>query len=76
MQQLVNQKVAAGETETVTALEDAPAQTGTSNVVDLTELLAKSLARRKPVTQPGGAATTGTAAVKKTALTAAARKRV
>ena len=76
VQELVNQKVAAGETETVTALEDAPAQTGTSNVVDLTELLAKSLARRKPVTKPGGAASTGAGAVKKSAMKAAERKRV
>lgn len=45
---LVNKKVAAGETETVTPLEDAAAESAPSNVVDLTELLAKSLARGKP----------------------------
>ncbi len=44
---LVNQKVKAGQTETVTPVEEA-AEAGTSNVVDLTELLAKSLAKRKP----------------------------
>jgi len=47
---LVKQKVKAGKTETVTPLEDTAAETGTSNVIDLTELLAKSLAKRKPGT--------------------------
>jgi DNA end-binding protein Ku len=70
VQQLVNKKVAAGETETVTPLEDAPAQAGTSNVVDLTELLSKSLAKLKP----GGLASIGAGAVKKTASRVAARK--
>ena len=46
--ELVNQKVAAGDTETVTALEEVSPEAGASNVVDLTELLAKSLAKRKP----------------------------
>ena len=72
VQELVNKKVAAGETETVTPLEDAPAQAGTSNVVDLTELLAKSLAKRKPVS----AATTVATAARKPAPKATARKRV
>jgi DNA end-binding protein Ku len=45
---LVSKKVQAGETATVKSLEDAPAQAGASNVVDLTELLAQSLAKRKP----------------------------
>ncbi len=72
VQELVNKKVAAGETKTVTPLEDAPAQDGTSNVVDLTELLAKSLAKRKP----GSAASTGAGAARKPAARAAARKRV
>ena len=46
---LVKQKKAAGETHRVTPLEDAPPDAASaSNVVDLTELLAKSLARRKP----------------------------
>lgn len=47
---LVKQKVKAGKTETVTPLEDTASETGTSNVIDLTELLAKSLAKRKPGT--------------------------
>jgi DNA end-binding protein Ku len=45
---LVSKKVEAGETATVTSLEDAPAEAGANNVVDLTDLLAKSLAKRKP----------------------------
>jgi len=44
---LVRQKVAAGETETVTPLEQTASEIGTKNVVDLTELLAASLAKRK-----------------------------
>ena len=63
IQDLVSKKVAAGETETVTPLEDAPLEAGASNVVDLTELLAKSLAKRKP----------GAGAAKKTASRSAAR---
>ena len=43
---LVNQKVKAGQTESVKPLEDAPAESGQSNVLDLTELLAQSLAKR------------------------------
>ena len=53
VKELVNRKVAAGETQTVTPLEDAPAQSETSNVVDLTELLANSLAKRKPAESAG-----------------------
>jgi DNA end-binding protein Ku len=45
---LVSKKVEAGETATVTTIEDVPSETGATNVVDLTELLAKSLAKRKP----------------------------
>ena len=48
MHALVNQKVAAGQTETVTPLEASPAEGSASNVLDLTELLAKSLAKRQP----------------------------
>lgn len=45
---LIKMKIKAGDTETVTPLEDAPSWEGESNVVDLTELLAKSLGKRKP----------------------------
>ncbi len=45
---LVKQKVKAGKTESVTPLENATAEDGVSNVIDLTELLAKSLAKRNP----------------------------
>lgn len=54
---LVDRKVKAGETESVTPLEEAPAESGASNVVDLTELLAKSLAKRKPAATPTKRAT-------------------
>ena len=47
--ELVRRKVAAGDTEQVTSIEDAGSETAAaSNVVDLSELLAKSLASRKP----------------------------
>ena len=45
---LVQRKVGAGKTERVTPLEDAPEAEARSNVVDLTELLAKSLAGTPP----------------------------
>ena len=48
--ELVNKKVAAGETQSVMPVEETSAGTAPSNVVDLTELLAKSLGQRKPVT--------------------------
>jgi DNA end-binding protein Ku len=44
---LVKKKLAAGDTEQVTQLEDAP-QESASNVVDLTELLSRSLAAKRP----------------------------
>ena len=59
--ELVKRKVAAGETQTVEPIEEAPAQSGASNVVDLTELLARSLKRggsgggraaKKPAAKP------------------------
>ena len=74
IQQLVTKKVAAGQTETVTPLEDAPAEAGASNVVDLTALLAQSLAKRKPAGAANGHAAAAGAA-KKTAPRPAARKR-
>ena len=49
VQALVSKKVAAGQTETVTPLEETPSEMSTGKVVDLTELLAASLAKRKPV---------------------------
>jgi DNA end-binding protein Ku len=44
---LVNQKVKAGDTKNVTPVEAIGANSDLSNIVDLTELLARSLARRK-----------------------------
>ncbi len=49
VQALVEAKRDAGKTLQVTPLEDAPEQVTSSNVVDLTDLLAQSLAKRKPV---------------------------
>lgn len=66
---LVSKKVEAGETATVNSLEDAPSEAGATNVVDLTELLAKSLAKRKP----GGNAGDGTRSVPVTAKKSAAK---
>ena len=73
VQKLVHQKVKAGETESVLPLEDATAQGGASNVLDLTELLAKSLAKRKPTP----AAVVGSAAIsaKKARVKLPTRKR-
>ena len=51
---LIRRKLAAGETHAVEPLEEAPSQPPTSNVVDLTELLAKSMRARRAA----GAATT------------------
>ncbi|MBA4264060.1 MAG: Ku protein [Comamonadaceae bacterium] len=47
VQMLVRKKIEAGDTQTVTPVEQAPEKTVPSNVVDLTELLAQSLARRQ-----------------------------
>ena len=68
---LVERKLAAGDTRQVTALEDAPQSTGATNVVDLTELLAKSLAGRKPAAKAPAGKTAAKTAAKKTS----ARKR-
>ncbi len=72
---LVNKKVADGETQTVTPLEETPAVTGTSNVVDLTELLAASLAKRKPVSGDAHSEGRGTATARKAVAKASSKKR-
>jgi DNA end-binding protein Ku len=72
---LVHKKVEAGETATVTAIEDAPTEAGASNVVDLTDLLARSLGKRKS----GGDASPdkpANAAASKRASKTESRKRV
>ena len=58
---LVSKKVAAGQTETVTPLEETPSAAGIGNVLDLTALLAASLAKRKPAS--GAARSEGRGAV-------------
>ncbi|MGK2897803.1 MAG: Ku protein [Burkholderiaceae bacterium] len=72
---LVNQKVAAGETQAVTPIEDTPTVTAGTNVVDLTELLARSLAKRKPAAPPPAPSTGGVAPTKRPAKKPVARKR-
>ena len=72
MHALVNQKVAAGQTETVTPLEASPAEGSASNVLDLTELLAKSLAKRQPA--PAGKPSAAKSAALKVAAKRSPRK--
>ncbi|MBP8297905.1 MAG: Ku protein, partial [Burkholderiales bacterium] len=43
---LVNRKIKAGQTESVTPVEDGSKEERSSNVIDLTELLARSLKRK------------------------------
>ena len=72
---LVSKKVEAGETTTVTALEDAPAEARANNVVDLTELLAKSLAKRKPGSSAEDGTRSKAATAKKSATKTTTRRR-
>lgn len=72
---LVSKKVEAGQTATVTTLEDAPSESGATNVVDLTELLAKSLAKRKPGSSVDGGASSAAVTAKRAAAKASARPR-
>jgi DNA end-binding protein Ku len=51
---LIRRKLAAGETHTIEPLEEAPSARPTTNVVDLTELLAQSMRARRGA--PAGAA--------------------
>lgn len=67
---LVSKKVEAGETATVRTLEEAPAEAEANNIVDLTDLLAKSLAKRKP----GSSAEAGTRSLSLPAKKSAPRK--
>jgi DNA end-binding protein Ku len=73
---LVSKKVGAGETATVTPLEDVPAEAGANNVVDLTELLAKSLAKRKPGGGAEGGPRGAAVAARKSAPKTSTRRRV
>jgi len=75
VQTLVDQKVAAGEAKTVTPLEATPSEAVNSNVVDLTQLLAASLAKRKPVVATDAAAGRGAASAHKPAANVARKKR-
>jgi len=73
---LAAQRVKAGKTEKVTPLEDASGTTAATNVVDLTELLKKSLATRKGGgDRAGHASAAAPAAAKKGTATRTANKR-
>ncbi|MDP2021127.1 MAG: Ku protein [Hydrogenophaga sp.] len=72
---LVSKKIEAGETTTVTTLEEAPPEAGTSNVVDLTALLAKSLAKRKPGSRDEDDTGSTPVAAKKPAAKSSTRRR-
>jgi len=74
IQALVSKKVAAGETESVTPLEERPSEMGSGNVLDLTELLAASLAKRKPVSGPERREGRGAVAARKPAAKVPSKK--
>jgi len=75
VQALVTKKVAAGQTKTVKPLEEAPSEAGAGNVLDLTELLAASLTKRKPANAAAPAEGRSTAAVRKLATKQPSKKR-
>jgi len=75
VQALVSKKVAAGETQTVTPMEQTASEVGASNVVDLTALLAASLAKRKPVSGDARGEGGGAVAARKSVAKSTPRKR-
>jgi len=82
IQALVDRKVAAGDTATVLPLEHDSGEARSSNVVDLTELLARSLAKRgagAAAAQPSGKTpkrpASASRAPRKSAAKPAARRR-
>ena len=77
VQKLVNRKIKAGETESVTPVEDGSKEERSSNVIDLTELLAKSLNRKTDTAgkAPASAEAKGVPTSKKAATRPPVRKR-
>lgn len=73
--ELVEQKVSAGKTEQVTPLEESQEGAKSSNVVDLTELLAKSLQGKKTVSSSKGQDTKAAPSKSPAKTPAAKRKR-
>jgi DNA end-binding protein Ku len=71
---LVTRKIKAGKTKLVTPIEDGPKEERTSNVIDLTELLAKSLKRKADTA--GNAPSAGKGKVVRTSKKAAAKPSV
>lgn len=59
----------------MTTLEDAPAEAGSNNVVDLTDLLAKSLVKRKAGASAEHGTRSGAVTMKKAASKASPRRR-
>lgn len=74
VQALVKKKLAAGEAEALTDMEPAP-EAASSNVVDLTELLARSLSGRRGGTPPADSDEPPAGQARKPAAKGAARKR-
>lgn len=72
---LVNKRVAAGQTATVTALEETPSEVRSGNVVDLTELLVASLKKRNPADASTQGTTRKAATVRKLSTKLASKKR-
>ncbi len=72
---LVSKKVEAGQTTTVTTLEDAPAAAGANNVIDLTDLLARSLAKRKTGSSEEDGSRRAAVSAKKPAAKSSTRRR-
>lgn len=74
---LVNRKIKAGETESVTPVEDTAKEERSSNVIDLTELLARSLKRKTDTSgkAPPSAKPKAASRSKKAAAKPAGRKR-
>jgi DNA end-binding protein Ku len=77
VQKLVIRKIKAGETEVVTPVEDASKEVRSSNVIDLNELLAKSLKRKTDTAgkAPLSAEAKGVPTSKKAAARPPVRKR-
>jgi DNA end-binding protein Ku len=71
IQKLIAQKVKAGKARDIEPLEEAPEKSGTSNVIDLTALLKRSLGETKGA-RPGAGTKRGTS---RTGSKTAARKR-
>lgn len=75
--ELMNRKIKAGQIESVTPVEDASTEERSSNVIDLTEMLARSLKRKTDTAgkAPPSAKPKATPSSKKVAAKPPVRKR-